>query len=60
MMINYHTEVPMLKRAPTAKEIYGFEKAGFTATIGAVDNIGAGMTCDLDALEISYLQNIQF
>jgi len=50
----------VLKRAATAKEIYGFEKAGLTAAIGPINNISARMTGNLDALEVSYLQNIQF
>jgi hypothetical protein len=60
IIIDHHTKVPMLERAATAKEIYGFEKAGLTAAIGPINNISARMTGNLDALEVSYLQNIQF
>jgi hypothetical protein len=49
----------MLKRAASAKEIYRFEKTGFPAAVGAIDNIGAWMADNLDAFKVSYLQNIQ-
>jgi hypothetical protein len=47
------------KGAPTTQQVDSLKQASFTAAIGAKDNICLGMTGNMDAFQVSHLENVQ-